>query len=451
MVVGMRTTSSVVLLIALGAMPASAADKPSPPELDAPALAPGTARSHLHDVRTLGAVGDGEHPIEDSRAFEAAIRALPRNAEGDIVGGTIAIPMGRYALASPLELRNCSGVTILGAGRTTSELLPVGPAFADRAVVRLVNCKDVTIRDLRIGGSLGAPASAAIESVVDAPRSDKGFPTNLEVRSVTLGSLDAGSDYATHPERVGLRTGIRFSAAPDWDGNNDQSVIDNVTIGGFSEAGIAIDHSQSLLHRISNCRIGGGPVAVRLRGGSFQMSHSILFVSEWDFRFEDPVGTLRGKSSAGYFHTSFVSDTSTESNAGILTTTDWPRGAKPEDGQTGIDVSFRGFGKKGTGKVALDYRSSGHVSFEGSTLNFGAGSSFSVRDPRAHVTLRDSRINGLGRIWLAGRLSSAGNQFVGAAPVVEKPASGLLLQTGDVIDAAGRTDKMRVIDVPPAR
>ena len=74
-----------------------------------------------------------------------------------------------------------------------------------------------------------------------------------------------------------------------------------------------------------------------------------------------------------------------------------------------------------------------------------------MRDPRAHVTLRDSRINGLGRIWLAGRLSSAGNQFVGAAPVVEKPASGLLLQTGDVIDAAGRTDKMRIIDVPPAR
>ena len=231
--------------------------------------------------------------------------------------------------------------------------------------------------------------------------------------------------------------GIRFTAAANSDVNNDQSTIDNVNIAQFSQAGIAIEHSNSLLHQINGGRIAYGPVGVRLRGGSFQMNGTSLFVAKTEFEFLDPVGTLWGRNSAGYYHASMIQNVSTESSSAgkpaLLTTTSWPGSAARSSEALGISVFITNYNKKGgpqDGRPVIEYKSAGTLSIMNSMLHFAPNSQISITDPRADVSFFANRVFGLDRIRWSGCLKSS-NNFYYYHWARQPNAGAIFMQSGD--------------------
>lgn len=74
--------------------------------------------SEVFDVRTFGATpNDGR---DDQPAFQAAFAAASK-----VRGGVVNVPAGDWSLASALDVRECKGVTVRGAGYAT-QIVPVG-------------------------------------------------------------------------------------------------------------------------------------------------------------------------------------------------------------------------------------------------------------------------------------------------------------------------------------
>jgi hypothetical protein len=276
------------------------------------------------------------------------------------------------------------------------------------------------LQDLDILGNTDYPPAAGIESRSDLQTNpsdvrllnERNSFRNLNIGHQNYESISLGS----------FSYGIRFTTADDSDGNNGESLIENVNIAGFGRAAISIEHSNSLLHQISGGRIAYGPVAVSLQGGSFQMTGSNIFVEKTDFEFLDPQGTLNGKNVAGYYHASLIQNVSAESTSALLTTSTWPGTAPRNDGVSGINIFITSYNKKGgpqgepPGDPVISYNSAGQLSIMNSFLQFGQNSHISITDPRADVSFIGNRVFNLARIRANGYLTRPSSSEPVVAP-----------------------------------
>jgi hypothetical protein len=345
-------------------------------------------------VADFGARGDGV--TDDTRAIQAGIAAVAG-------GGVVMLPAGSYRVSSTLAVTDRLGVTLVGAGAWATIISPT-PALGGAPVVRFTNCRACGAWNLTIEGNSSRPPSAAIESRVDAPRPGPA-PSQLNLQNLRLGSTIRDS----------LVDGVRFTAAAGSDQNNDLALILNVEIDNFTGAGISIEHSNSLLHRIVGGAVGKGPVAVRTAGGSFAMLGTGLNVSDVDFDVRD--GTQ--------YHPLYVTNVMSESQSKVIRTT----------GQSGVVVHFTGYGKKGIaagGETVIDFQSmGGSFSMTGSVLNLGQRNvTARFTDPGSVARFVSSDL-GIGRLAWEGQLLLFGNRWYPGV-VSESPGPrARLFQAGD--------------------
>jgi hypothetical protein len=356
-------------------------------------LPSGASRARL-DVVAFGARGDGS--TDDTRAIQAAIAAAPD-------GGFVVFPAGGFVVSGTLSVSDRRGLTLVGAGPWATVIAPT-IALDGGPVIRFTNCRACGARNLSVHGNSSRPPSAAIESRVDAPRLGPA-PSQLNLQNLRLGSPSAAS----------LVNGIRFTAADGFDQNNDLALILNVEIDNFTGAGISIEHSNSLLHRIVGGAIGSGPVAVRTAGGSFAMIGTGLNASDVDVEVRD------GRQ----LHPNYVTNVMSESPGKILRTTM----------EGGVVIHFTGYTKKGIvpGVTAIDFRSvGGSFSMTGSELNLGqrdVAARFMDAGSVARFTSSDLGITRL--VW-EGQLTLLGNRWY-PGKVTESPGPrARLFQAGDV-------------------
>lgn len=92
------------------------------------------------DVRTVGALGDGQH--DDTAAFQAAVNALPSD------GGTVFVPSGRYMINALKSIQLRSHTRLLMA--STAELDAIPNSSTHSIVVKAWNVTDVRI----VGGNI---------------------------------------------------------------------------------------------------------------------------------------------------------------------------------------------------------------------------------------------------------------------------------------------------------
>jgi hypothetical protein len=212
-----------------------------------------------------------------------------------------------------------------------------------------------------------------------------------------------------------LVDGVRFTAAAGSDQNNDLALILNVEIANFTGAGISIEHSNSLLHRIVGGAVGQGPVAVRTAGGSFAMLGTGLNVSDVDVDVRD--GTQ--------YHPIYVTNVLSESASTVVRTT----------GQRGVVVHFTGYTKKGIaagGGTAIDFQSmGGSFSMTGSVLNLGQRNVTARFTDAGSVARFVSSDLGISRLAWEGQLVLVGNRWYPGV-VSESPGPrARLFQAGD--------------------
>lgn len=205
------------------------------------------------NVQNFGAEGNGT--TDDTAAIQRAINALTSRAVGR-QAGIVLLPPGTYLVSSSLLVQNAVGISLSGLGQQVTTLVP-SRELAGQPVIKLVNCVNCAVKDLWIQDNTFALPSAGIESRVDNPPTISLYPVNLLVRDVLIGFPAYGKILA------GLNYGIRFTAASGSDGNNDQSTISHVTISGLANAGISIEHSNSLVHKFDNLRIYYVPVGIQ--------------------------------------------------------------------------------------------------------------------------------------------------------------------------------------------
>ena len=384
------------------------------------------------------------------RGWPRALVELSRPSPTEFVrdGKVIELPAGRFTLDQPLEVRNVRDLVLRGRGSGATVLQAKGGQFSGKAILRLVNCPNAVVENLAIQGDPEYPASAAIESHVDNPTYDFAlWPSRLHFRNLVLGD-ERLSAQGKRPV-AGMLFGIRFTAADGSDGNNDQSTLEHVSVHNFREAAVAIEHGNSLVHRIFGGVFAYGRFGVRVAGGSFQMFGTNLFVDECDFVFEAPMArTLRrvdgvSRDTSRYYHGSTITGVVSEGESDLLRTADWP--AEPlqrENGLTGIHVAILGYQKSGVragptprpfGR-AIDFRSAGHLSITGSNLNFGRPTSLYVSNPRAVVTLAANRISHLREIDSIGQIASFGNLFAGGAPQDLRGREPKEILSGNIVD-----------------
>jgi hypothetical protein len=367
--------------------------------------------------------------IHDESVIQAAIDAVD---SGELQGRMIRIPAGIYNIRNQLVIRNKTGIVISGDGTGATLLKAFGPHIERKSIVLLVNSSEVVIENLSIEGDRKHVPSAAIESHVDNPTYDFSlWPTGNIFRNLVLGSRKLSTDGKRDAAAIG--NGIRFTANSGSDGNNDQSVIENVRIYGFSQAAVSIEHSNSLLHRIVNGVFGYGPIGVYVAGGSFQMSGTNLFVDEWDFDFDKPkVVNLRApngdlRDTSGYHHASTVSSVASEGESNMLRTAAWPEeGFTKQSGRTGIHISFLGYDRSGVKFIpnsaalgaALEIKSAGHVAISGSHLNFGRPTTISSTHPAADLTITGTTVSHVYQFMVRGSLASVANVYTGGSAEV---------------------------------
>jgi len=390
-------------------------------------------------LKSFGAIGDGH--ADDTAAILCAIKALNSKPPGPAQAGVILFSIGTYVVSGPLVIQNTTGVTLLGTGQLATALLPTS-ALRGAPVIKFVNCVNCAVRNLWIHGNTSSPPSAGIESQVDLPGSAARYPTNLLVRDVYIGNPILGVTD------VGLSYGIRFTATPNSDGNNDLSTVSHVTMAGLGVAGISIEHSNSLAHRFDSLDIYYVPIGIQTKGGSFELVNSFLSVSSLEFNFLASQGTLNGKNVAGYYHPILISNTGSEGTSDLLSAVQWPEPGTPRaDGVTGIDIYISNFDQKGT-KVAaagqidtsINYWSPGKLSISNSNLIFGTDTNILANNPKSVVTLTGNRISAVHQIQFNGHLTSVGNYYMGGTSEFIPTAGAVFQPLGDFNDFPNGTN-----------
>ena len=152
--------------------------------------------------------------------------------------GEIYIPSGTYTISSTiLSANSLSNYTIRGAGRGATVLQTSG--LAGSPVFKLINPRNVTIRDLSIVGESGSRPSYGIQCDVVSPVTGSSAPGSCTFRDIDIWYCDDGIAMTND--------------SGTFDNNNSENTIDNVFFETITNDGIAIRHSSSLDHAIANC------------------------------------------------------------------------------------------------------------------------------------------------------------------------------------------------------
>lgn len=240
-----------------------------------------------YDVKAFGAKGDST--TDDTTAIQAAIDAVSLT-----VGGVVYFPPGTYKVSATLSQTGGFNCTLRGAGKNASIIAPT-TALAGLPVIKFIDHRDATVETINVRGTpSGSVAAAAIQSTRHTALAGGLTGTHLTVKSCLLGS----------PIANGIATGVKWTAdSTALDANNDASLMLDVEIEDFTVAAYSIGHANSLWHRIIGGNIWGGPTAVQLFGGSFDMQGTAITVTPGPaFDFQAPVGA----GTPAYYHKSSI-------------------------------------------------------------------------------------------------------------------------------------------------
>lgn len=243
-------------VVAAGSIPLEAPAAPTNGNLVAivAALAAGQVRL---DRPALGSASHTWLVHDDAPIVQRAIDSLPIHTDDRPGGGTLWLPSGSYAWASPVTITGASGVMLVGAGRWATQINP-SVELAGMAAFRFVDSRDSGLAQMWINGAPvnGAIPGAALEF---NENSRLGPPsTHDQARDLIIGNPSTGSSVVN---------GIVFSAAND--ANNENSDIQNIVIQDFAGCGILIGHSNSEGHRFRHLDIGYGPCGIQAWSGGF--------------------------------------------------------------------------------------------------------------------------------------------------------------------------------------
>lgn len=243
----------------------------------------------------------------NTAAFEAAVDALPST------GGKIILPSSATPFAlNPVTILNRYGLVIQGAGKGGTILAP-STACEGLSVINLRNVRDSTIRDMRINGNSVHVPYSGIESRVDEPRV-------VTSANITFSNILIGSDVASSIENgiaftCNLTPGACSSVDFGCNQNNEQHTLFDVEVRNYTNAGLFVGHSNSLLHKIIGGQFAGGPIGVQLNGGSFEMwGTAMIGLTDVVFDFQNP------PSGEAYEHPIMITNVNAEICQDLLRT-----------------------------------------------------------------------------------------------------------------------------------
>lgn len=319
------------------------------------------------------AKGDGV--TDDTSALQAWLNAVVAS------GGIGYLPPGTYKTSATLLIQNKGNFIIMGAGKNVSIISPT-TALAGLPVLKLSNCRDSAIRDLRIMGNTSGAPSCGINSRIESPRTLASLM--LEFSNLIIGS-DSGSS---------LTDGILFDAdvAGGYDQNNEQHTVQNCETRGIVNAGIKINNSNANHIKIIGGQIASGAYSVQVgsNGGNFDIVGTWLGATTSKF---DIQGMVR--------HSIHISQVGSEDSSKLLTT----------NTTSNIKVTFEQCDIQG-GMASVndvDFQSVGGIlTFKDCIIVMSAaGSVLSVSDPTAWLFLDGGQISFNGGISCSGHFDGA--------------------------------------------
>lgn len=353
----------------------------------------------------FGATGDGV--TDDTAAIQLAIDAVV--AAG---GGIVYLPVGVYLVSSSLTIgasgSTTTGVRLVGAGAYNTTILPTS-AFASSPIILFTNGRSSGVEDMSIRGNATAPESC-IESHCDTPGAGSLAPTNMRFANLWLGEAVQGGATNT------IQYGIRFTATTDQ--NNDLATIENVNVLYFTQAGLSIEHINSLQHVIIGGRFSRGPIAVKVAGGSFAMFGTTLGeITEAEFS----LGT------STYKHPIQIHGVKSEINTGVA-------GAILVTTASKVDVKMTAYERVGAkaSTTQINFLSvGGRLDIVDSFINLGQTNvSFVQNDTTSHVSLISSRL-GFTDYTINGTATMIANRHEPGTVTITKGASGKLYALGE--------------------
>lgn len=201
--------------------------------------------------------------VDATACWQAALDAARPSDTAPMFFGVDADPRV-YRVTDTLRVHGTIGGVIDGHGAV---LEWHGPP--DRPMWLATNTQQLRWTNLRI--RVVRPLQAAFE-FAKAPYTEANV--NLHV-APSQNRLDS-----VRIDAVGLNDlqfGVRFSSRYGIDQDNDQSLIEGVTISNVTQAAISLEHSQSQFHHFVAVRASGAPGApssafVRTTGGSFTVN-----------------------------------------------------------------------------------------------------------------------------------------------------------------------------------
>jgi hypothetical protein len=201
------------------------------------------APSLVFDVRSHGAVGDGEN--DDTAGIQTAIESA--KAAG---GGIVHIPVGTYNLARPLEVTG-DFTALAGAGRgsvlqASSEL--GFPAAAP--LIRAQGREGVSVEDLTVGGAAVADIGVHLSAPPDTEAHSwcsRCYIRNCRVAAVQLG--DAGvPGFGCHLSDNLIRTNVEGAENVGVRVFSPDNILRYNRISGYTVAGIEVNAGGNQLH-----------------------------------------------------------------------------------------------------------------------------------------------------------------------------------------------------------
>jgi hypothetical protein len=315
-----------------------------------------TPRSLWLDVKAppFACVADGV--ADDTRGIQAALDAFAAATRAGL-SPRLYLPAGIFRVSSMLTLANARGGIIAGEGQLQTILQAAPGTTGNPALLRLVNCQNVTCQDFTMRGLGGKSGPVACwESYGDA--SLPGFsPTANRCERVS-----------TDTSQIGFATGnagglVRYPTNRS-DQNNENVKLIACTVLNSTLAAVRFVGRNSLCHDLVSCDLNSLGAGISLpSGGSFRMIGGSLNATTWDL------------DVAGFFeHQSTIVGTYAESNAGFLRAD----GSVPrEDLATNLVLRVFGFDKKGfpkgPGARLIDFTGTrASISFHGCELSPGA-------------------------------------------------------------------------------
>jgi hypothetical protein len=173
---------------------------------------------------------------DDTVNFQTAINAAVR--------GTLLLPSGMCIISSTIAIT--ATIHIIGAGGGANEL------YAG-TTLQWTGASNVPMIDLQ-----GIQDSVFEEFLIQATAA---HPLAIGIRSITTAGKLSNANKFQHMymngTTMGLGKGFAFVAGSGGDNNNDENTFEDVTVSNFTKAAWSFEHSQSMAHRLNNCRYYG--------------------------------------------------------------------------------------------------------------------------------------------------------------------------------------------------